>query len=82
MFATSCSFIFQFTGLISVVAMASQRFGYYAECKGIKFFFIVSLEINRIVRHHIRVGRNAFDILKPNGSNLVRFSAFWERSIC
>lgn len=82
MFATSCSFIFQFTRLISVVAVASQRLGYYAERKRIKFFFIVSLKINRIVRHHIRVDRNAFDILKSNGSNLLRFSAFWERSIC
>lgn len=82
MFVTSCSFISQFTRLISVVAVASQRLGYYAERKRIKFFFIVSLEINRIVRHHIRVDRDAFDILESNGSNLVRFSAFWKRSIC
>lgn len=77
MFVTSCSFISQFTRLISVVAVASQRLGYYAERKRMKFFFIVSLEINRIARHHIRV-----DILKSNGSNLVRFSASWKRSIC
>lgn len=77
MFVTSCSFISQFTRLISVVVVASQRLGYYVERKRMKFFFIVSLEINRIVRHHIRV-----DILKSNGSNLVRFSASWKRSIC